>query len=91
MPGGAFNTQVYRVRGTYTATPRMFASALVQYNSSANAVSTNVRLRWEYQPGSEFFVVYTEERDTTTRLAGQFSAALLNRGIVVKFNRLVRF
>ena len=27
--------------------------------------STNVRYRWEYKLGSEFFVVYTDERDTT--------------------------
>ena len=47
--------------------PRMFASALVQYNSGNNAVTANVRLRWEYQPGSELFVVYNEERDTRRR------------------------
>ena len=45
-------------------TPLMFASALLQYNSGTNAVSANVRLRWEYRPGSELFVVYNEERDT---------------------------
>ena len=37
-------------------TPLMFTSALVQYNSSRNAVSTNIRFRWEYQPGSERFI-----------------------------------
>ena len=42
----------------------MFFSALVQYNSSATAVSANLRFRWEYQPGSELFVVYNEARDT---------------------------
>ena len=36
----------------------------MQYNSSTNLVSANVRLRWEYQPGSELFVVYNEERDS---------------------------
>ena len=45
----------------------MFVSALVQYNSCINAVSTNARLRWEYQPGSELFVVYNEERNTLRR------------------------
>ena len=50
-------------------TPLMFVSALVQYNSGINAVSANVRLRWEYRPGSELFVVYNEERDTLTAAA----------------------
>ena len=49
---------------TYTMTPLMFTSALVQYNSSRNAVSTNIRFRWEYQPGSERFILFNEERDT---------------------------
>ncbi len=45
-------------------TPLMFVSALLQYNSGNNAVAANVRLRWEYQPGSELFVVFNEQRDT---------------------------
>ena len=40
----------------YTITPRMFASALVHYNSSTTSVETNARLRWEYTPGSDLFV-----------------------------------
>ena len=67
--------------------PRMFASALVQFNSSTNAMTANVRLRWEYQPGSELFVVYNEERDT---LARSFPG-LSNRALIVKVNRLFRF
>ena len=65
----------------------MFASAFVQYNSSNQAVSSNVRLRWEYRPGSELFVVYNEERDT---LARRFPD-LANRAFIVKVNRLLRF
>ena len=65
----------------------MFASALVQYNSSVNAVSANVRFRWEYHPGSELFIVLNEERDTTVR----HFPGLLNRAFIVKFNRLFRF
>lgn len=91
LPHGAFTTQLYRTRTTYTFTPRMFVSGLLQYNSSTRTMSTNVRLRWEYVPGSELFVVYTEDRDTAVgALAGPFSQ-LLNRGLVVKLNRLLRF
>ena len=68
-------------------TPRMFVSALVQYTSAANSLSTNFRFRWEYQPGSEFFVVYTDGHDTQAALG---TPSLQNRGIVVKVNRLFR-
>jgi hypothetical protein len=47
----------------------------------------NLRFRWEYQPGSELFVVYTEGRDTF--VPGRVS--LETRGLVVKVNRLFRF
>ncbi len=72
---------------SYTFTPRMFVSGLVQYNSSNDRVSANVRLRWEYHPGSELFVVYSEDRDT--HLAG--FAQPRNRGVAIKFNRLFRY
>ena len=64
-----------------------FASALLQYNSSDDTYSTNLRYRWEYQPGSELFVVYTDERDTST----QGYPGLRNKAFVVKINRLFRF
>jgi hypothetical protein len=76
-------------RTTFTMTPRMFVAALVQYASSTTSLSTNLRFRWEYQPGSELFVVYTEGRDTLP-LTGS-GTALENRGFVVKINRLIRF
>jgi hypothetical protein len=84
---GAFTTQLLGSRVTYTLTTRMFTSALVQYNSGNQIVSANVRLRWEYQPGSEFFVVYNEERDTF----GPRFPELANRSLIVKINRLFRF
>jgi hypothetical protein len=50
-------------------------------------VSANVRFRWEYQPGSELFVVLNEQRDTA--VAG--FPFLTNRSFIVKVNRLFRF
>jgi len=84
---GDFTTHLLGSRITYTMTPLMFVSALVQYNSGLNAVSTNARLRWEYQPGSELFVVYNEERNTLTR---NFPSTA-TRALIVKINRLLRF
>jgi hypothetical protein len=84
---GQFTAHLAGSRVTYTMTPLMFVSALLQYNSGTNSVSTNARLRWEYRPGSELFVVYNEERNTLTP---RFPA-LNNRSFIVKFNRLFRF
>jgi hypothetical protein len=83
---GAFTTHLVGSRVTYSMTPLMFASALIQYNSGINAVSTNARFRWEYRPGSELFVVYNEERNTLTRSF----PGLTTRAFIVKINRLFR-
>jgi hypothetical protein len=83
---GAFTTHLAGSRVTYSMTPLMFASALIQYNSGINAISTNARFRWEYRPGSELFVVYNEERNTLTRSF----PGLNNRAFIVKINRLFR-
>ncbi|MBI4262827.1 MAG: carbohydrate binding family 9 domain-containing protein [Acidobacteria bacterium] len=84
---GAFTTHLLGSRVTYTMTPLMFVSTLVQFNSSTHAVTANARLRWEYRPGSELFVVYNERRDT---LARGFPD-LRDRAFIIKINRLVRF
>jgi hypothetical protein len=84
---GASTTHLVGSRVTYTMTPKMFTSALLQYNTLTSTVSANVRLRWEYRPGSEIFVVYNEQRDT---LATRFPD-LANRAVIVKVNRLFRF
>ena len=88
VPRGDFMTTLVTTRATYTMTPLMFASALVQYNSDRNALSTNIRLRWEYRPGSELFIVYNEQRDT---LVPRRFSELENRAFIVKLNRLFRF
>ena len=73
-------------RVTYSMTPLMFVSALLQYNSGIGAVSTNARFRWEYRPGSELFVVYNDERNTFTR----GFPSINTRAFIVKINRLFR-
>jgi hypothetical protein len=86
LPYGDFVTRVLRSRIDYGFSPRMFASALLQYNYTDRTFSSNLRYRWEYRPGSEFFVVWTDEEDT--RNSG---LQLRNRAFVVKVTRLLRF
>jgi len=84
---GSFTTTLIGSRVTYTMTPKMFVSALMQFNSGASIVASNVRLRWEYRAGSELFLVYNDERDTL----GRRFPALANRALILKINRLLRF
>ena len=86
LPFGSFTTNLVSSRVTYAMTPLMFVSGLLQYNSRSHSLDANVRLRWEYRPGSELFVVVNETRDTGTRGFPAFQG----RAIIVKVNRLFR-
>ena len=89
LPGGSFRTDLARGRLNYTFSPRMFVSGLFQYNSTSRTLGTNLRLRWEYSPGSELFVVFTEEQNVDPLRPDRY-AELRNRGFVVKVTRLFR-
>ncbi len=84
---GEFTTSLIRLRADYMFSPRAFLSGLVQYNSSNDSLTSNIRFRWEYRPGSDVFLVYSDGRDTTFSGYPQ----LENRSLVFKITRLFRF
>jgi hypothetical protein len=88
LPEGRFTTKLVRARVIYTMTPRMFVEAMPQYSSASDSITTNIRYRCEYQPGSDLFIVYTDGRDTRLGARG---AELVSRGFAIKLTRLVRF
>ena len=87
VPWGRGYSNLVSSRLTYTLTPRMFVSGLVQYQTRTDSVSTNARFRWEYRPGSELFLVYSDGRSTLTRGVPDMQ----NRSFVVKVTRLFQF
>jgi hypothetical protein len=87
LSAGRFTTRLVGSRVNFTMTTRMAASALVQYNSTNASLSSNLRFRWEYKPGSDLFVVYSDGRDTSTTGFPRMQ----NRSFVVKMTRLFRF
>ncbi len=87
LPQGTFQNRLLTARGIFTPSPRTLVSSLVQYNASDRTVSSSVRLRWEYIPGSELFAVYSDGRNTAdVPLRG-----LVNRSVAIKLTRLLRF
>jgi hypothetical protein len=90
MPSGRFTAALLTARGMWSFSPRMLTAVLVQYNSTSHLVTTNVRFRWEYQPLSELFVVYSVYSDGRDTLERGFPG-LMNRGVTLKLTRLFRF
>jgi len=87
VPQGDFTSNLFGARATLTLSPRMFIGALVQYTTANDTVGSNVRFRWEYVPGSDLFVVYSDGRDT----AGSGFPSIQTRTFVVKIAHLLRF
>jgi hypothetical protein len=86
LPQGTVTQNLAGPRVTYGFSPQAFLSALIQYNTATHTTSANVRLRWEYRPGSELFIVWNEQHDTLGS-----GLPLQNRALVVKLNHLWRY
>jgi hypothetical protein len=87
LPEGEFQTTLATARVNYSVSPRLGVSSLLQFNSSNETFQASFRLRWEYDPGSDLFVVWSEGRDTSPT----GFPVLDNRTFVVKLTRLFRF
>lgn len=91
LPYGRFSATLLSTRLIVTPTPRMMISSLVQWNVASHTVTSSARLRWEYLPGSELFLVYSDGRTTeATAPTGQVTG-LINRSVALKVTRLFRF
>jgi hypothetical protein len=75
------------MRFLVSPTARLGFSSLTQFNPSADTLTFSVRTRWEYSPGSDLYVVYSDGRDTASRLG----SSLQTRSFAIKATRLLRF
>ncbi len=83
LPTGDFSTDLVTTRFNYAFSPRMFLNSLIQYNSTLQEVSSNVRFNFIYEPLSDLFVVYNERRST--------GGEVLERALIAKLTYLIDF
>ena len=88
LPQGNFRTDLFSTRATYMISPRANFGMLAQYNSRSNTLSSNIRFQWEYIPGSNLYIVYSDNRNT---LVLERFSELQNWTFVVKLTRLFRY
>ena len=84
LPGGAFTTNLWSSRISYSFTPRVYAQALVQYNDRAQVWSSNLRFGWLSDANTGLFVVYND----TQGLAGNTTLGRADRSLTIKFSRV---
>lgn len=85
VPDGSFTADISSLRLSYSFSTKLSTNVLVQYNSLEEAVSANVRFNFIHRPGSDLFIVFTENRGDDRRLWN-----LSDRGIVMKLTYLAR-
>ena len=60
VPGGNFSVALGALETDYAFTRMLSLSSVLQIDTTNNqAVSANLRLRWNYRPDSDLFVIYT--------------------------------
>ena len=60
LPGGHFSVVVASLQASYSLSRFLSASALLQVDSANDHVfGSNLRIRWNYRPDSDLYVVYT--------------------------------
>jgi len=87
LPTGDFTARLFGLRVAIAPTARLGFGTLMQFNPTAHSLTSSARMRWEYTPGSELFLVYSDGRDTAV---GRYPE-LQNRSIAIKATRLLRF
>jgi hypothetical protein len=85
VPTGSFTADITSLRASYSFSTRLTTNVLVQYNSLDRAFSTNVRVNFIHRPGSDLFIVFTENRGDDRRVWN-----LQDRGLVMKLTYLAR-
>ena len=84
LSSGEFVTKLLSTRVNYNFNTKMFANALVQYNTDSRQWTSNVRFNIIHRPLSDVFLVYNERRDDRTGL-------MLSRAVIAKMTYMVAF
>ncbi|UCH13162.1 MAG: carbohydrate binding family 9 domain-containing protein [Bacteroidales bacterium] len=77
-----FISHIMRLKVLYMLNTKFSVSSFVQYNSAANIILTNFRLRYNPREGNDFYIVYNEGMNTNLNreipeLPGTFSRTVL--------------
>ncbi len=83
LPEGAFQTNLGRLRLSYSFTLRLFIPALLQYSDRDELWAANLRFGWLHTASTGLYVVYTENRDISELGPGR-----PDRRLVIKYSHL---
>jgi hypothetical protein len=83
VPGGDFTADLWRLRVSYSFSPRMLLQLLTQYNEQDDVVSSNLRFSWLQSANTGLYFVYNEIDERG------FGAPARGREFVIKYSRIL--
>ncbi len=86
LPNGSFIADILGFRAIWALSTKVTTNALIQYNRLTDDFVSNIRFNFIHRPGSDLYVVFTEQRGV-----GDDLWMLADRGLVVKLTYLFRF
>ncbi len=89
LPTGSFVANTARFRGDYAFSPRLTATAFVQYDDQSDRAAVNARMRWTSSPGSDLYIVWNSSWPTALDRGIPFDRPLRG-GLVAKYVRFFR-
>jgi len=84
LPVGNFKNDLIPLKINYAFTSLASLQGLIQYNSQASTLSSNIRLALLNRSGTGLFLVYNDRRDTSQLTADE----QLGHSFIVKYTRL---
>jgi hypothetical protein len=101
LPGTEFTADVYELEGQWNPTPWVSATSQVQFDNQSEQLGLFARLRWIVTPGSDLFLVYTQnwlhcvagidEDECSPAAMANRDFVTLSRGGSVKLSYTYRF
>jgi len=80
-----FTGNIARLKALFMFTTTLSVSSFVQYNSTENNLTSNIRLRYNPREGNDFYIVFNEGRNTYRDLENPRLPAFNNRSILLKY------
>jgi hypothetical protein len=72
-------------KATYMLDTRFSINTYIQYNTAANGIVTNFRLRYNPKEGNDFFIVFNEGRNTSLNREVPALPVYSTRSVLVKY------
>jgi hypothetical protein len=83
VPNGDFTANLWRLRVSYSFTPRMLLQLLTQYNEVTDTTSSNLRFSWLQSANTGLYFVYNEVDEDNP-----FLPLPRGREFIVKYSRI---